>query len=64
MANQKFTQFETIDAPIRLETILAKSRRQIESGRGIPHDEFWARLTPPRPAKRKQPRPAAKEAAR
>jgi prevent-host-death family protein len=35
----------------QLQAILAKSRGQIARGEGIPHEEFWAELMPPKAGK-------------
>lgn len=37
----------------RLRTILDLSRKQINEGGGMPHDEFWAEAVPPKAGKGK-----------
>jgi prevent-host-death family protein len=43
----------------RLQAILEDSRRQIQEGRGIGHDEFWSEVETAKPSKRRK---RAKEA--
>lgn len=40
----------------RLRKILTDARRRIESGKGIPHDEFWAEVEAEAPVKKKRGR--------
>ena len=41
----------------KLEALLDKSRRQIEEGKGIPHDEFWRQVAERQKAEKRKRMP-------